>query len=141
MNDSKTAAVVARLEGVITAGAGRWYARCPAHEDRSPSLSISTGDDGRVLLHCFTGCSVDEIRQALGLRWADLFPDDATRDYRVAIALRLGKPPEPDPLEIERWILRIAAADLETGKALSVEDRARTRVAQLRIAAAQGRAA
>jgi hypothetical protein len=33
-----------------------WTARCPAHDDRNPSLSITEDRDGRVLLHCFAGC-------------------------------------------------------------------------------------
>ena len=45
----------------------------PAHEDRSPSLSIAEGRDGRVLLHCFSGCRPEAILQALGLGWSDLF--------------------------------------------------------------------
>jgi hypothetical protein len=53
-----------------------WISRCPAHADRSPSLSISEGDDGRVLLRCFSGCTVDEITAALGLSLRDLFPGD-----------------------------------------------------------------
>lgn len=53
-------------------GAG-WKCRCPAHEDGTPSLSIDTGDDGRVLVNCFAGCSVDAVCVAIGLRPADLF--------------------------------------------------------------------
>ena len=34
-----------------------WMARCPAHDDRTPSLSIAQGDDGRVLLKCHAGCT------------------------------------------------------------------------------------
>lgn len=40
---------------------------CPAHEDRTPSLSISEGKDGKILLHCFAGCGFDEIIGAAGL--------------------------------------------------------------------------
>lgn len=52
-----------------------YTARCPAHEDRHNSLSISEGDDGRVLLKCFAGCSTESILDAAGLVWEDLFPD------------------------------------------------------------------
>ena len=50
-----------------------WSARCPAHEDRRPSLSVSEGDDGRALLHCHAGCDVANILAAIGLTKADLF--------------------------------------------------------------------
>ncbi len=46
------------------AGKG-WKARCPAHEDRTPSLSISAGHDGRVLFKCHAGCSQDQVLAAL----------------------------------------------------------------------------
>lgn len=61
-----------------------WSARCPAHEDRRASLSVSTGDDGRVLLHCHAGCDPLAIVAALGLGLADLFPakPDAPRSNR-----------------------------------------------------------
>lgn len=55
-----------------------WSARCPSHEDRTPSLSISEGDDGKVLIHCHAGCTPDAICSAIGLRIADLMPPDAT---------------------------------------------------------------
>ena len=51
-----------------------WKARCPAHEDTNPSLSIGQGDDGRVLLHCHTGCDHRSVMTGLGLTDADLLP-------------------------------------------------------------------
>jgi hypothetical protein len=51
-----------------------WSARCPAHEDRSPSLSICEGDDGRALVSCHAGCPVESVCAAVGLRVVDLMP-------------------------------------------------------------------
>jgi hypothetical protein len=59
---------------------GVWHAKCPAHEDSTPSLSLKPGDDGRVLLKCFSGCSFPEITRALGLRKCDAFPSRRERD-------------------------------------------------------------
>lgn len=53
---------------------GGWQAECPAHEDHSPSLSVREGSDGRALLHCFAGCEIAAVLQALGLTFSDLFP-------------------------------------------------------------------
>jgi hypothetical protein len=50
-----------------------WQAKCPAHDDRQPSLSIHQGADGRVLLKCHAGCKFDDIVAALGLTKKDLF--------------------------------------------------------------------
>lgn len=65
-----------------------WMACCPAHEDRSPSLSINEGDDGRVLLKCFAGCGNDAITDALGLETKDLF---VPRDSRSLTPHTNGK--------------------------------------------------
>jgi len=53
-----TAEAFAALVAASRTGSGRWQARCPAHQHRSPSLSIRAGSDGRVLLHCFAGCAL-----------------------------------------------------------------------------------
>ena len=49
---------------------GKWHgsygtARCPAHPDKTPSLSISIGRDGRTLVRCHTGCSQEQVIDAL----------------------------------------------------------------------------
>lgn len=56
--------VLGRLEAVRRSGSG-WVARCPAHEDREPSLSIGIGQEGNILLHCFAGCAFPDIIAAL----------------------------------------------------------------------------
>lgn len=61
-----------RLEGVKTTRGG-WVARCPAHDDRSPSLSVGEGLNGRALLHCHAGCSTESVLNAIGLTFKDLY--------------------------------------------------------------------
>jgi len=74
----------AELVKARRAGRGRWMARCPAHEDGSPSLSISEGRDGRVLLNCFAGCRLTSILQALNLSLRDLFAGEPlTREQKA----------------------------------------------------------
>lgn len=68
-----TAAELAARLHASKSGAG-WQARCPAHDDRDASLSITGGNDGRVLLHCFAGCDFRAIVGALGIKPADLAP-------------------------------------------------------------------
>jgi len=72
--------VLGQLEGVKKVGANQWEARCPTHEDRKASLSVSRGDDGRALLHCHAMCGNLEVVRALGLSLKDLFSPDTTRD-------------------------------------------------------------
>ena len=64
-----------RLERVKQTGPGRWLAKCPAHEDRSPSLSIRELDDGRVLIHDFGACETQAVLDAIGLEMGALFPE------------------------------------------------------------------
>ena len=61
-----TAEAIARALGGRKAG-GCWMARCPAHDDREPSLSISVGDKGKMLIHCFAGCGQGTVIAALRL--------------------------------------------------------------------------
>jgi 5S rRNA maturation endonuclease (ribonuclease M5) len=87
--------ILSRLNGVKPCGNG-WKALCPAHDDQKQSLHVSEGKDGRVLIHCHAGCSVNNICQALGIDLRDLFPQKpkvyaggkspivATYDYRAA---------------------------------------------------------
>lgn len=55
-----------------------YQAKCPAHEDSTPSLSV-TQTDGKVLLHCHAGCTPQDVTHALGLGMADLFDDTGGR--------------------------------------------------------------
>lgn len=80
--------VLAKLPDAKRTGKG-WSARCPAHDDRRASLSISEGDNGGVVLHCHKGCGPSAVVAALGLSLADLMPP------RTAVARRPasnGKP-------------------------------------------------
>ncbi len=63
-------------------GSGQWSARCPSHSDRTPSLSIGQGDDGRVLMRCHAGCSCKEILDAMGLSYRDLHVNDSGKKWR-----------------------------------------------------------
>lgn len=67
--------LLAQLDSVRRSGQGRWAAKCPSHKDRTASLSIRELDDGRVLVHCFAGCSVHDVLSATGLDMAALFPE------------------------------------------------------------------
>ena len=75
MSNTPIELVLSKLPDVKRAGKS-WSARCPAHDDRRPSLSIAEGDDGRALVRCHAGCSVGAICAALGLRVSDLMPHD-----------------------------------------------------------------
>lgn len=113
------------LHKVRKTGPGRWVAQCPAHDDKSPSLSIRETDDGKVLLKCWTGCSAHEVVSAVGLNMEDLFPPKGeahsgrgeSRAFPAADVLRC--------IQREAMIVAVAAGRLGNGHALNDEDRAR----------------
>lgn len=58
---------------------------CPAHEDHSPSLSASVGNNGAIVMHCHAGCPTDAVLSALGVDYEDLYDDDKRADVRAKI--------------------------------------------------------
>jgi hypothetical protein len=133
-----TDSLLSRLEKVKRTGHGRWIARCPAHDDRGPSLSIRQLDDGRVLVHCFAGCSVHEVISSVGLEMTDLFP---TRDFGPAhVGRREGRPfPATDVLQavgFEVMLVALIAGRMVEGEVPSPEDRDRLYLAHQRLQAA-----
>lgn len=69
--------ILQHLDKVRERGLNAWMCRCPAHADRTASLSISE-IDGRVLMHCFAGCEPDAILGAIGMDFSALYPDRVT---------------------------------------------------------------
>jgi len=98
------AELVLRLEAVRRGSAG-YVARCPAHNDKNPSLSVRDGEQG-VLVKCWSGCDLREITAAVGLRIADLFYDPKARSAHRLI---------PKPLKLDRVALafRVELAALD----------------------------
>jgi hypothetical protein len=77
-----TAAEIAHALGARRVGQNRWMARCPAHRERTPSLSIAEGRDGRALVHCFGGCEQTDVIAAL--RGRGLWSANDRRSYTLA---------------------------------------------------------
>lgn len=103
-----------RLEGVRRTTSDRWMARCPAHDDRRPSLSIRESSDGTILLRCFAGCEAADIVSALELRLSDLFPEGSSKPQRPCI--------NREAMDHERLIVEIANHDLSNDIPLSDQD-------------------
>jgi putative DNA primase/helicase len=83
------AASIAKARGGRKAGGG-WTARCPAHDDRTPSLSIRDADDSKVLVRCHAGCDQERVIMALRGRglWAANGPRALSRMARPAVIER-----------------------------------------------------
>jgi len=81
LGSSGTVKPIDRIRAVLDIKNG--MAHCPAHEDKNRSLSITEGDDGRVLLYCHAGCSTEDIVRALGLTMSDLFPSNGKKKHEI----------------------------------------------------------
>ena len=114
-----TAETIAKALDGRKAG-GCWMARCPAHDDRKPSLSITDSQDGKVLVRCHAGCDQDELIAALRMRgiWGTADrrggrsrrengrcpalkrdPDALTRTQAALAIWRASQPAEGTPVE------------------------------------------
>ena len=113
-----TAETIAKALGGRKAGSG-WTARCPAHDDRTPSLSIRDAEDNKVLVRCHAGCDQERVIAALRARglWAENGPrslsrmarrtsverkpdqDDARRSEAALAIWQSAKPAQGTPVE------------------------------------------
>lgn len=128
---SAAAKLLDRLERVRQTGPGRWLARCPAHQDRSPSLSIRELDDGRMLLHDFGGCETGDVLAAVGLQLSDLF-EKPLGNFQPSHT----RIPARDLLEIiseETTLVAIIAADFLAEKHITEDDWRRLAAAARRL--------
>ena len=124
--------LVERLEGVRKTGSAKWIARCPAHEDKSPSLAIRECDDGTTLIHCFAQCPPLEILHAIGLELRDLFParldDDVKAKRRPFDAMDVLR-----CVAHEVQIVACVVSDFLNDKEIGIEDWERTQLAAERL--------
>ncbi|WP_367025475.1 DNA primase [Methylococcus sp. ANG] len=125
-------ALLHRLDGVRRTGSGRWIARCPAHEDRTPSLSIKLADDGRILIHDFGGCAIGDVLAAVGLEVKDLFPPRDPPPEGFAPRQGIPEARARDLIELaarEATICAIVAGDVLEGRGTTAADCQRARQA------------
>ena len=129
MND-----LVSRLDGVKQTGASRWIARCPAHDDRSPSLAVRELDDGRWLIHCFAGCGGADVMGAIGLELSDLYPEPLKHHSAPARPNHYHAAREAlRTLHYEVLLIAIAAENVVNKIILSEKDRDRLILSARRV--------
>ena len=124
--------ILSRLDKVKPTGKGTWLACCPAHSDRSPSLTLRELDDGRILAHDFGGCDFEAIVGAVGLGWDAWFPPKPI-EHAAPVKRAFPAADVLEALAFEATVLEVAAGATARGEELSDEDRARVRLAGDRI--------
>ena len=99
-----------------------WSACCPAHDDKNPSFGVALCHDGKILMHCYAGCSIDEICFSLGVQPQDLFPEESN-----------WKKQKYDT-STDELVVQLGDRDMAKGNALSAADKKRYREAVQRLA-------
>ena len=115
--------ILNRISKYRATGQGKWMAVCPAHNDRSPSLSITELEDTRVLLRCHAGCGTLDVLTAIGLSWDAVMPPP--------------KHPQPHYKSIDRryqsslddFVVELAEDAKEHGRKLTATDKERYKLA------------
>ena len=124
--------VLDRLEQV-TGSNGKWMARCPSHQDKSPSLAVNEAED-RVLIHCFAGCETTDVTAAIGLNVADLFYKKlAGSDLTEGKRMRYEK-----VLRDERFQVAVINSVERNERPLTTAERERRVLGQVRINKIEG---
>jgi hypothetical protein len=122
---NKAQAILERLEMVRKTGNSKWIARCPAHKDGTPSLSVTEVNNGnRVLIHCHAGCGALSILESIGLDWSALYPEGDN----YSPLFKSGR----EQRAIDDMIVAIAQAKLDKGERLSEPDKQALIKAKLR---------
>ena len=127
--------LLSRLDKVKQTRTDAWQACCPAHDDRSPSLSVRLAEDGKLLLKCWSGCGAADIVAAVGMELSDLFPrrERDTWSRPVAPAQRWIPRDVLSSLASEALIVLLAAEHLHSGKPLPAADTRRLAIAAGRL--------
>jgi len=122
-----------RCKGVRKTGPQRYACQCPAHPDRTASLSVRELDDGRGLIHCFAGCNPADILAAVGLTFDALFPPRLI-DHHVK---RERLPYVPADVfavvRAELGVIAVIAHDMRAQRAISDDDYSRLGIAAERL--------
>lgn len=95
------------FDNAVKTSAG-WMVRCPAHEDRQRSLAIAQGEHVPIVVHCFAGCSTDEICAALGIKTRDLFLPGENTTQAINRAASRG---EEERFIRDLWVVLMCACE------------------------------
>lgn len=122
-----------RLSKVRSFGRNSWRACCPAHGGTNPTaLSIKEEHDGRILLHCFQGCSASDIVSSVGLELSDLF-EEPIAHHKPPVQKKFYASDILAGIKFECQIVLFAAFELRKNKPMTEADLERLQVAYERI--------
>ncbi len=119
------------FEKSYKSGKDEYQCLCPAHNDKTASLSIKNLPDGRILIHCFAGCAANDILGAVGLTFDDIVPK------RLGDFKPVSRPFNPygvlKAISNETLLVALAGLEVANGKTLLQEDKDRLMIAVNRL--------
>jgi hypothetical protein len=119
------------FEKSYRSGKDEYQCLCPAHQDKTASLSIKNLPDERILIHCFAGCAANDILEAVGLTFDDIVPK------RLGDFKPVSKPFNPyavlKAISNETLLVALAGLEVANGKTLPQEDKDRLMIAVNRL--------
>ena len=78
MQNPNISRLLMQAKNVQQSDGENWTCYCPVHEGdgdgHANSLSVSAGNDGKILVNCHAGCDSKDVVYAFGLTWGDCFP-------------------------------------------------------------------
>ena len=124
--------LLSRLQRVKRTGPGKWIASTPTRDDKTPSLAITEKEDGTILLHDFGGDSVEAILGAVGLSFADLYPDKPG-EFRKPTRRPFNASDVLSMVAFESTVAVLVISDVVKHEGATEEDLARLLVAAQRL--------
>ncbi len=113
--------LLSRVDGVRETGQGKYIARCPAHEDKSPSLAIKECSDGRILIHDFAGCETEDVLAAVGMTFSDVMPEKIGTEHSYRPQKWINAQDALATLDHEALVVSIIGADFLEHKEIDGE--------------------
>ena len=125
--------LLSRVDGARDTGHGKYIARCPAHEDKSPSLAIKECSDGKVLLKCFAGCETEDVLAAVGMTFSDVMPEKVGAEHSYRPQKWINAKDALATLDHEALVVSIIGADFLEHKEIDEDTWSRLAVSVSRI--------
>lgn len=128
--------LLGRVQKAKRSGRDSWIACCPAHQDKNPSMTIREVEEGKLLVHCFAGCSIEEIVSSIGITLADLMPERSPDAIRRPSAVPFNARDVMTCIQSDAGLLCVFIASVTKGEKITSEEAANAYKAAARIVAA-----
>lgn len=123
------------LRKVKKTGSSDWLACCPAHDDKSPSMTI-TERDGWIGIKCFAGCAIDAIAGAVGMELHEFFPEKLPDNVRKPSKIPFNARDVIECMRNDAYLLAVYISDKRHNNEITEKEHREAFKAAARIVAA-----